>query len=170
MEKLNLNLSAPWVIYQHKVKALFERDPDITVGDIYEPDGGEVAYAFDIEVRNHEKFLALDKLLPSVKEFGNVAVGIVIFDEENSLTGGNNDIELYRTLFQGNPIVKDIIEACDHAGTRHGFVCFQPEVIRFFADDTSSYDGCMSVLGQDIAREIFCGSAGLHFCTAGLDG
>ena len=44
MEKLNLNLSAPWVIYQHKVKALFERDPDITVGDIYQPDGGEGRY------------------------------------------------------------------------------------------------------------------------------
>lgn len=164
-----LTISAPWYEFQKKVKALFERDPQIIVGDIYEPEGGEVNYAFDIEVRNHEKFIALDRVIPGIKEFGNVTLGIVLYDEEN-VTAGNAGVDLYKTIFSGNPIVKDVRDAVDHTGTHHGFVRFAPEVIQFFNDDISDFNGNWSGLAQDIAREVFTNdSSGIHFCTAGVN-
>ena len=71
---MNLKLEAPWYSFQKKVKALFEQDPDFKVGEIIEPNDGKLNYAFDIEVRNHQKFLALDRVLPKVKTFGREAV------------------------------------------------------------------------------------------------
>ena len=163
---LKFTLEAPWYTFRKKVNALFEQDPDITVGEIIESEDGKVNFLFDIEVRNHEKFLALDRVFPKVKTFGNVTLGIVLYDEENA-NGADDRVELYRTIFDGNPIVKDVREAMDHTGTRHGFVRFQPEVVQFFDDDISDFNGNGSGLAQDIAREVFEDEmAGIHFCTA----
>ena len=163
---LKFTLEAPWYTFRKKVNALFEQDPDITVGEIIESEDGKVDFLFDIEVRNHEKFLALDRVFPKVKTFGNVTLGIVLYDEENA-NGADDRVELYRTIFDGNPIVKDVREAMDHTGTRHGFVRFQPEVVQFFDDDISDFNGNWSGLAQDIAREVFEDEmAGIHFCTA----
>lgn len=166
---LNLKLEAPWYTYQKKVKALFARDPQITVGEIVEPEDGSVNFLFDIEVRDHEKFLALDCVFPKTVQFGNVTLGICLYDEENN--GGTVDaLSLYETIFRGNPIVKDIRLGTDHTGTAHGFIRFQPEVIQFFDDDLYDYNGNWSGLAQDIAREVFKDEKrGIHFCTAALD-
>ena len=162
-------VEAPWYEFNKKVKALFERDPDIIVGELESVTGGNIQYGFDIEVRNHKKFLALEKVLPKEKQFGNVTVGICLYDEENGF-GDEDLVEVYRTIFEGNGIVKDVKEAADYAGTRHGFIRFKPEVVQFFNDDTSDYNGNWSGLAQDIARELFSGEyRGIHFCTAGVD-
>ena len=73
---VKLRLEAPWNTYQKKVKALFERDPDITVGGICESEDDRTNYVFGIEVRDHDKFLALDRVLPKTRTFGNVTLGI----------------------------------------------------------------------------------------------
>ena len=165
---VKLRLEAPWNTYQKKVKALFERDPDITVGEVCETEDGRTDYVFDIEVRDHDKFLALDRLLPKERKFGNVTLGIILYDEENRDVA-DESISLYETIFKGNPILKDIKDVVDQTGTRHGFVRFQPEVIQFFDDDISDFNGNWSGLAQDIAREVFSeGYRGIHFCTADL--
>ncbi len=165
---LKLNLEAPWYTFRKKVNALFERDPDIRVGEVYKPEDGSTDYAFDLEVKNHEKFLALDRVLPKVQNFGNITLRIVLFDEENSL-GEDDRVELYRTIFEGNGIVEDVVDTMDFAGIRHGFVCFKPQVVQFFDDDTSDLNGNWSGLAMDIAREIFEKECpGIHFCTAAL--
>ena len=163
---MKLAIEAPWYTFQKKVKALFEEDPDIRVGDVIEQEDGRADFAFCIEVRNHEKFLALDRVLPKVRTFGNVTLGILIFDEENA--GSEIDrIALYETLFKGNPIVKDIKDVTDFTGTRHGFVRFKPEVIQFPDDNIADYSGNWSGLAQDIAAEVFDQEmTGIHFCTA----
>lgn len=162
----NLKLEAPWYTWQKKVKALFERDPEIIVGEIVEPGDGKANYLFDIEVRNHEKFLALDRVFPKCVQFGNVTLAVNLYDEENS--AGTADVAaLYETIFRGNPIVKDVRLSMDHTGSQHGFVRFQPEVIQFFDDDLYDYNGNWSGLAQDIAREVFRDETrGIHFCTA----
>ena len=166
---MKLAIEAPWYTFQKKVKALFEQDPDITVGEIYEPGDGSVNYAFDMEIRNHEKFLALDRVLPKVRAMGNVTLGICLFDEENDL-GEDGAVELYKTIFDGNPIVKDIKDVRDMTGTRHGFVRFCPSVVQFFDDNLNDYSGNWSGLAQDIAAEVFDGEfRGIHFCTAGVN-
>ena len=126
--KNNLKLAAPWYTYQKKVNALFDRDPEIKVGDIILPEDGRADYLFDIEIRNHEKFLALDRVFPKCVQFGNITLAINLYDEEND-TGADDVLTLYETIFRGNPIVKDVRTAIDHMGTKHGFIRFQPEVI-----------------------------------------
>lgn len=163
---LTLFIESPWYTFYKKVKALFDKDPDLTVGEIVEPDGGKVDYMFDIEVRNHEKFLALDRVLPKIKTFGNVTLGICLYDEENEVKDGDR-INLYKTIFEGNPIVKDIKDVTDFTGTRHGFIRFLPEVIQFPDDNINDFDGNWNGLAQDIAAEVFDNELlGIHFCTA----
>ena len=163
------NIEAPWYEFQKKVNALFGQDPDIKVGEVYGPNDGSSDYAFDLEVRNHKKFIALDKVFPKFRRFGGVTLAINLFDEENG-GAGEEAIELFATIFDGNPIVKDIKKSEDMTGTRHGFIRFKPEVIQFFHDDISDYNGNWSGLAQDIAREVFTDCpAGIHFCTAPAD-
>ena len=165
---MKFDSEAPWYTYRKKLNALFQEDPDIIVSDIYETEDGEVPFGIDIEVLDHEKFVALDRILPKVKTFGNVSVGITLFDEENTCDA-DIGLELFETIFKGNPIVKDFKDAVDLSGTRHGFVRFRPEVIHFFHDDISDYNGNWSGLAQDIAREVFEDARGIHFCTASVD-
>ena len=158
-------IEAPWYTFRKKVNALFEQDEKITVGEVYEPEDGTCDFAFDIEVKDHEKFLALDRVMPKTRTFGNVTLGITLFDEENA--NGNDGIELFETIFKDNPIVKDIKRAVDFAGTEFGFVRFQPEVIQFPDDNIADYSGNWSGLAQDIAGEVFDdGFRGVYFCTA----
>lgn len=157
----NFVIEAPWETYNKKIKALFEKDPDITVGDIYDGDG-DTTYAFDIEVNNHEKYVALDRLISGVKEFGNVTVGITLYDEENEVS---DILDLYKTLFKGNPIVKEIQTATDPTGTEWDYVLFVPEVVQFPDDDLTDYNGNWNGLAEDIAREFFV-DRGVNFCTA----
>ena len=164
-----LGIEAPWYTFQKKVKALFEHDKDISVGEVVKTDDAKVNYMFDIEVRSHEKFLALDRLMPKIKEFGNVTLGIVLYDEENGLTDVDH-LELYKLIFEGNPIVKDIKDKTDFVGNRQGFVRFRPEVIQFPDDNLADYNGNWSGLAQDIAAEVFDHElAGVHFCTASVN-
>jgi hypothetical protein len=166
--KKNLKLEAPCYTYQKQVKALFERDPEIKVGDVILPEDGRADYLFDIEVRNHEKFLALDRVFPKCVQFGNITLAINLHDEEND-AGADDVLALYETIFKGNSIVKDVRTAMDHMGTKHGFIRFQPEVIQFFDDDIYDYEGNWTGLAQDIAREVFANETrGIHFCTASV--
>lgn len=161
---LTLSLEAPWETFAKKVKALFERDDDITVSDVYEPDDGRTDYGFAIQVRKHDKFLALDRLLPAVKTFGNVTLSIDLFDEENTEI---DPVALFKTLFDGNPIVDSIKTRTDMAGVDWNYVRFKPEVIQFYDDDLNDYNGNWNGLAEDIAREVFEENArGVNFCTA----
>ena len=160
---ITFNIEAPWYSFQKKVAAIFAGDPDVIVGDVYETDG-DTDYAFDIEFKNHEKFLAADRLLPGVKMFGKVALGIVLYDEENTIT---DTLGLFETLFRGNPNVRSVVRSVDQTGTEWQYVVFEPEVIQFSDDNLADYRGNWNGLAQDIAPEIFAeNSRGVYFCTA----
>ena len=166
---LQITLEAPWYSFQKKVSSLFKGDPDIIVSEVYEVEGEDYQYAFDIEIRKHDKYVAMDRVMPAIKSFGNVKMAIMLFDEENA--NGNPDAEVYETIFRDNPILEGIKDIIDPAGIHHGYVVFKPEVIQFFDDELSSYNGKWSGLAQDIAREIFDNEfRGVHFCTADVDG
>ena len=158
-----MKLSAPWYTYQRKVKTLFALDSEIEVGDVYECEDGD--YAFEITVYNPAKFIALDRVMPKVVEFGKVKLKVGVSDAKVNSTA--TAIELYKTIFKNNMIVKDIVDAKDFTGTLHGYVRFQPDVLQFFNDDISDYNGLWSGLAQDIAREVFT-NQNVHFCTADL--
>lgn len=162
----NISLSAPWSIYRNKVNALFELDKEIDVGEVEHMSDG--VYAFDVVVYSHEKYLALDRVLNRCVRFGNVTLVVNLTDAENEPE--DDTIKLYETIFSGNRIVKDIKDVVDQAGVHHGFIRFWPEVVQFFADDLTDYDGNWNGLAEDIAREVFDDVAhGVFFCTASIE-
>ena len=165
-----LKLGSPWQEFGKKLNALFGKDPDITVGEVYKIDDGETDYGIDIEVRSHRKAVALDRVLPKKREFGLVTLGITVFDEENA-NGGADAVQIYSDVFDGNPLVEGIEEADDFTGAHHGYVLFKPEVVQFFNDDLGDLNGNWNGLAQDIAREVFRDECrGIHFCTTPING
>lgn len=161
---LHITLDSPWETFKKMVWALFEKDPEIVVNELVEGDD-DSNYVLNIEVKNHAKFEALDRVIPQYKVFGNVVLKIVLFDEENA--GINPGIQLYETIFKGNPILEDVKNLVDVVGVSHGYVRFKPEVVQFFDDNLADYSGNWSGLAEDIARELFENdSTGMYFCTA----
>lgn len=166
MEKMKIE--ALWYAMNKKVRALFENDPEVQVGDIFQPDASARAdVAFSIVVKNRRKLNAMKEMIPEFMEFGNVTLRVFVLDAEGELTG-ETPAELLSAIFEGNTIVKDIKTCSDFAGSEHTFLRFWPEVIQFFHDDISDYNGNWSGLAQDIAREVFVGNPFVHFCTASV--
>lgn len=164
---MNTGLIAPWYIYQKEVKALFEYDPQIVVGEVYQQENGK-DYAFDIEVLSHEKYMAMDQMLSRFKLFGNVALTVNLFDEENSI--GDAAIDICRAIFDGNPLVENIEDIVDFVGVHHSFVVFRPKIIQFYTDNLQDINGNWSGLAQSIARDVFNdAAAGVSFCTGKID-
>lgn len=163
-----LVLEAPWETWCKELKAMFKYDKDIEVSDIYEPDNGmDTDYGVAIMVSNHEKFIALDRLMPRMKSFGNVTLGIDLFDEENMEV---DMASMFKTLFNGNPIVDSVQTRTDQTGTDWNYVLFKPDVIQFFDDDLTDYNGLWSGLAEDIARDVFEENGrGVCFCTAPVE-
>lgn len=164
---MKTKLEAPWQTYRKMLNALFQADPDIEVGEVVQDDEtNNCDYEIQITVRDSVKYWSLKNTLLERKTFGNVTIHNVIkCASDNSVQCSMNK---YKTLFQGNPIVRDFRQAVDPAGEAHGYILFEPEVIQFFHDDISDYSGNWSGLAQDIAREVFYGFPGIHFCTASL--
>ena len=159
--KKNFKLSPPWTTYWRQLEALFNEDPDIEVGQLYDTDDKKEIWIY---VSNEKKFRALNNLLPKYHTFGNVKVKNVI-----KLKGAadHDDFQDLKDLFEGNPRVAEIKEAVDFAGVPHLFINFNPEVIQFPNDDTSDYYGLYTGLTEDIAREVFeMEYNGAHFSTA----
>lgn len=156
----SLKLSSPWQIFGKKVKAFFEYDPDISVDDIVDNDGKIV---LNVHCNELKKLAALGHLLPRSKTFGNIEMIInVISDDPNSTK------KALSILCEGNAAMRDVkeVEGTGLAPART-YVRLEPELIQFFADDLTSYDGYETVLVEDVAREVFEGvDPSISFCTA----
>ncbi len=159
-----LTLEAPWYTFAKKLYSLFKLDDKIHMDDLYRDDDGPCTYALDIIVEGHEKLAALQKMLPRVKTFGNVTLALNLMGKDSDDYA--SEVETFKTIFEGNRILKDIRELEDPSGTKHAYVRFQPEVVQFFDDDLSDYNGNCTCLAQDIAKEVFEGANCVNFCTA----
>lgn len=87
---------------------------------------------------------------------GNITVKIVVNEVDDF---DSTDItKVYRQAFAGNPaLIKT--ETVDISGKAMNFIVFAKEVIQYYNDDASDLHGLHSTLYQDIARDIFTGSA-----------
>ena len=165
--KREFSVEAPWYTWRKKIYKLFELDPEITVANDFNEIADRV-YQLDISTTNHEKFIALQRVLPHTKAFGNITVLHHLIDDSG--VNPTSSIEVYETLFQGNPILKDVKDVVDVFDTHHGYVRFWPQVLQFFNDDLTDYNGNWSGLAQDIARELFDNlSIDVTFCTAPVE-
>lgn len=162
MANSNLNLSAPWITYQHNVEALFGLDPEITI-KFEEEDNGN--YTMKLYVRNHDKAEALSKILPGEKVFGNIKVTNLIIPENAVEEESVKD--LFKVAFKDNPVVNSVFGIVDpQTKMDRNFVLFEKSVVQYYNDDMSDPYGYRSMLYKDVAEEVFDGHPGIFFSTS----
>ena len=166
--KATAQLSPPWYSYQRKVLALFGRDPEVRVRDLYKVD--ENNFTLFIIVRTEVKAQAIRALLPRVVEVGGATITSRIFipvdDCEVRLERKGTDIQLIKEAFTGNPIF-DRVEPGPPGLSSWSFCIFRKEVIQFWDDDISNFYGLHTTLAETIALDILR-DVNVQFCT-GID-
>jgi len=154
-----LGLQAPWVTFVNELEALFDKDPEITVD--YDADDEIVSILVD----NADKADALTELLPAEIPFGNIVLTIEVIPA-NKETNDNEWVQLFKRAFAGNPIVKDIVTVDpDMFSFGATYILFSKEVVQFFNDDLSDYNGLCSTLYEDIADDVLGAPLGVYYCT-----
>lgn len=165
-------LSPPWYVYHNKVKAMFGRDPQVSVRELAKMDDG--SYSYLVLVSELKKAAAIKYLLPAEVDFGNVRVNATILGpNENSIAVSENAVrkkptELLADAFTGNPIYVKFYEVSFY-GLEKCYCIFAKEVIQFYSDDLTDYLGNCNTLAEDIAREIFNPEVArfIDYCTYG---
>lgn len=151
----NVGVASPWLTRAREVYKLFEKDPEVTVE--YDNDGPSLK----LRVANTSKSDALSKIMPQEMVFGNVTLTISVIPANED----ESRAELFRRAFAGNPAVADIETIQDFTGSEVSYVIFQPEVVQFPNDNIGDIHGYSHMLFETIAKEVFDGDAGIHFCT-----
>lgn len=152
-----LNLSAPWVTYYRQLNALFREDGQVKV--LFNEEEMEIK----LFVSDAKKACALEKLLPTRKTFGGVSVDITVVPP--NCDPYTQNIDVIKEAFRGNLAVVDVVTVDNLFGYDLHYVVFQREIVQYFTDDISDYNGYHSTLYEDIAREILDGITGVFFCT-----
>ena len=158
-QQSGLKLSPPWDIYFRKVEALFAQDPQIEVR--MDDDNKELI----ITVANHEKADAIEKLLPKVKDFGNIQLKITVVCNINDENVEPTKADLIEKAFKGNKALKYVTSSSLPFQQGFDFAVFENTVVQFYTDDLSDLHGVCSTLYQDIAKRLFEGCEGIYFCT-----
>ena len=156
MSNIEVKLSAPWHIFAEKMKKLFEGDKDITV--TYTDDN---IHMINVLVDSQDKYEALVKLLPTMKEFGNVKVLIDVVPSNKTKTRR----ELFETLLKDNPVFSCIFTTKTPDDTEIDYVMFKPKIASYYADNLQNPWGYNSELYENIAREVFEDTEGVMFTT-----
>ena len=107
-------------------------------------------------------------LLPSLKMFGNVCLGITVIPDNNfaELPLNVATEDLFNMAFDRNPVfafTKSITGIFSNTLT---YVVFKNRVVQFFNDNLNDIYGNISTLYQEIASDIFADKVeGVCFCT-----
>ena len=157
LQRKKVKLSPPWIELEHKLTALFGKDPEIKI--VTSGDDADV-HSIKLLVSNTDKAAALEKILPTQKTYGSITVHIIVVPA-NSLE--ESESSMYRTAFKGNPVVKDVIDS-DRLFSMT-YVMFAPKVIQYYNDNLGDPNGNKTTLLQTIADEIFEEHDGVYFCT-----
>lgn len=151
----NMKLSPPWITFVNEVKALFGEDPEIKI--VYDNE----TYTLKLFVDDSDKAMALAKLLPEKKEFGNVELKVII------VPANVDDYaidQVFNKAFDGNPVLS-YTAAYDSPFGKVSYAVFQKKVVQFFNDQMDDINGNKSMLFQDIAKDIFGSDHGIFYCT-----
>ena len=169
--KYEVKQEAPWHDYQKMLKALFERDDEIEVGEVEEVQDREGSnYILTVKVHNWEKYDAIVKALPDYKLFGNVQMEIRKIDTDRGEKGINWK-KVFFTLFGDNStILRDVRERVnERTGVKATYVRFNAKALQFYSDSMDDYDGNTTMLAADMAREVFSLPAGVFLCTGDVN-
>ena len=153
-------LSPPWEIFNNKLCALFAGDPEIEILT----DFTEEYHHIKILVENPIKADAIGKLLPDRVNFGGVEVEITIIPANE-----NTNKAILEAAFRGNSAFANVVEAAPFPGLPECvFGMFKPKVAQFYGDNTADPNGLISMLFENVARDVFTGVVGeqIRFSTA----
>lgn len=164
MNNARLKILPPWSVFINKMVALFDGDPEIACNTDYEGSSPSIVLACN----NGDKVTALQQILPSEVEFGNVKLKVGV-DGIPSNRAFANKKELFDTAFAKNPAYAYSVSPADDGYQWFSmvYVVFKNCVVQFFADNLNDCHGIISTLYQDIAEEILTGDGaqGVYFNT-----
>lgn len=160
----NVKLSPPWWSLHRQISAMFEGDPDVSVGELAEVSGSKKSCI--ILVNKRDKAAAMKAMLQTEVQISGVTVSIAVLgpDEDAIEAANGSDAQILTALLTGNPRFVGIT-------TVHRFMAemeyciFKKEVVQFWNDDAASYKDVSTMLAEDIARHIFRETQ-VCFCTA----
>ena len=164
MSDVRFKLSPPWIEYARQMEALFDGDPQIAFNEKL---GGKEP-SIVLACNNGDKVAALQRILPSFVEFGNVLLNVVI-DGKPSNKAFKSKKELFDTAFNGNPAYA--YSVCPEEEGYYWFavtyVVFKCCVVQYFCDNLNDCHGIKSTLYQDIAEKLLTGEDvnGVYFNT-----
>lgn len=164
MNEVRLKLSPPWVTYVNKITALFDGDPQIACNVKLSGPNPSIILACN----NGDKVTALQQILPTEVDFGNVTLTVGV-DGTPSNRAFANKKELFDVAFEKNPAYAYAISPADDGFNWFSmvYVVFKNCVVQFFNDNLNDCHGIISTLYQDIADEVLTGEAvkGVFFNT-----
>lgn len=151
--------SAPCVTYYREVNELFKKDKDVFV--VFDEENVELK----IYVKDQIKASAIQYLMPTEKEFGNVVLKIDVIPangKELREVSTSNIVTIACDAFRDNDavyMVTDVRAVFDLV-----YVIFRKEVVQFFDDNIGDINGNCSTLYEVIARDVFK-DIGIKYCT-----
>jgi len=165
-----LHVSPPWEEYKSRLEVFFKDDKDIRI--IYD-DENPTDRIITLYVENATKADALSILLCDTKEFGNITVHVRVMPcNVTRVSYVKNDVadpeQLFRNAFAGNPIVDTINVIRGIRDAELVYIMFKNEVVQYWNDNLSDYNGFCSTLYQILAHEIFNDIPNVYYCTAQL--
>ena len=164
MSDIRLKISSPWVIWIHKIEALFDGDPQIACN----VDLNGASPSIVLACNNGDKVNALTQILPEAFKFGNITLNVIV-DGTPSNRVFKTKKELFEVAFEKNPAFSMAVSPVNDGYNWFDmtYVIFKNCVVQFFADNLNDAHGLISTLYQDIANDILKGEAiqGVYFCT-----
>jgi hypothetical protein len=143
-EEKKAGLSAPWWTTYKKIKAIFEKDPEIEVSDLVEGENGQNFVT--LTSANKAKLEAIASLVKDEFKYGNVTLTVQYY------YSGSEEVDLstFDTAFKGNPIY---VRSYD-AGMGFFYAIFAKEIIQFYNDDLTDAYGNYNAVAADVVSDI----------------
>lgn len=156
MNEPRLKILPPWTIVTRKLEALFDGDPQIA----FNVDYSGMHPAVILSCNNGDKVAALQRILPTEIEFGNVKMEIIV-DGTPSNIAFTSKVDLFDAAFKGNPAYAYSTCPCEdgYQWICSTYVVFKNCVVQFAADNLNDCHGIISTLYQTIAEELLTGEA-----------
>ena len=156
MNEPRLKILPPWTIVTRKLEALFDGDPQIA----FNVDYSGMHPAVILSCNNGDKVAALQRILPTEIEFGNVKMKVVV-DGTPSNIAFTSKVDLFDAAFKGNPAYAYATCPCEdgYQWICSTYVVFKNCVVQFAADNLNDCHGIISTLYQTIAEEVLTGEA-----------